>query len=703
MFWFFNKRSKPRKGAHFGSRSGSPAEVVLCIDRLEDRICPAPLVVVADAPVTNHPTFAEVSTPVAGESASGSLAEFFGAPTMSPVLFDFTQFLDAAGNDAGDVFGVGLDADGKEVAQNIVSGSVGGMLHFRDAVGGDDLGVARVVATAHDTALYVGIGQTGALSSGGLFWNGDPAKASLAAIDPGDSGVLRDALPNGIVTGGNTGASVVGSTDTPVVPLPGEAFGAGLDIEIDSNGLIGIGGSTSRWLSSDTGFQVFATNNLEVPSGALSAATGFEWVLPRAGGGFYWGGEALDANTFLSTVHFWNHEGELVYSGEPGESVVAKASLNDRPIVVFDRAGGDQICDITTGECIDAQSLTGYENILDVFEVNGSAGFVVQTPQGPMTVAYAIETSNPKAVELLVSWGDGSELEVVQTTAGETLLLDHVYDMSGVYNLTVSDGEGATTTEVVVSSHGVITRDGMTQLWIGPENGESVTLTRNRLRVGRESLRFDFSTVDQVVVNGTWARDRFVSFANVDIIVNAGGGDDFVYASGSGNKEIHGGDGRDTLITRGGDSTLYGGDGRDTLIARGGRSLLFGGDGRDTLIASGELSALFGGADRDYLSLRGDGLAVGGEGRDTIIAWGGTTFLSGGVVAADDMEKFTDQVFAEIGSANPTTVGFQGATAGLLFDDDDRDYVFALRGENWIDILGADRYYSSRRATTRVF
>jgi Ca2+-binding RTX toxin-like protein len=115
---------------------------------------------------------------------------------------------------------------------------------------------------------------------------------------------------------------------------------------------------------------------------------------------------------------------------------------------------------------------------------------------------------------------------------------------------------------------------------------------------------------DTVIVNGT-ARDDVITVAgdasHVDVlglaarvhiagaeaaidrlIVNAGGGDDVVTATGLTATAIglvaNGGDGNDVLIGGAGNDTLNGGPGNDTLNGGPGNDILDGGPGSNTLI-----------------------------------------------------------------------------------------------------------------------
>lgn len=121
-----------------------------------------------------------------------------------------------------------------------------------------------------------------------------------------------------------------------------------------------------------------------------------------------------------------------------------------------------------------------------------------------------------------------------------------------------------------------------------------------------------------------------------DDTINAGSGDDEIHGGtgddilngGAGEDTIYGDEGNDTLNGGDGDDTIYGGDGDDTIDGGTGNDIVYGGDGDDTWLAAGTNS----GNDKVYLQDGDDTAEVGylytntgvpeildgGDGNDTI-------------------------------------------------------------------------------------
>jgi Ca2+-binding RTX toxin-like protein len=166
---------------------------------------------------------------------------------------------------------------------------------------------------------------------------------------------------------------------------------------------------------------------------------------------------------------------------------------------------------------------------------------------------------------------------------------------------------------------------------------------------------------------GNAANDTLVGGAGDDIIsapgngnnsLDAGIGNDQLYATGLGNNTLVGGDGNDTVAASGnGNNSLSGGNGIDALYATGnGNETLDGGDGTDTLAANGSgRNVLIGGAGNDQLFVVGSGTnsLLGGAG-DDLLADGGT-----GNDTLDGSQSSAASEFA--GRGSDTLIGGAGA------------------------------------------
>lgn len=634
---------------------------------LERRLCLAALLGIGGAAVVGHEVAGYVSTDSGGGGAT-DLRGLFGAQTMPEMGLDLATLTGVAGSDDGTVYTVGMHGDGTYTTQNYVGGSLTGMVDFVGYAGSTNLAANRVIVSQANQPFYVGEGVTG-LSLSGLFWDADPTQALLAPSTPDQFGTLRDALPDRTFVGSNIGLSAIGSPDAPFDPLAGNADGAGLDIEMDEFGTMAIGGSDARWLHTGSGFELFATSGMEVPPTSFGLPQGFSYVAPREGGGFWWGGESPDSNTLLPTFHAWNQENDLSFSGTPGELMIGEAVFGGRPIVGFDGLAGDYICDIGTSECVSVEDITGHDELLALFNVNGSAGFAVQTDSGPMIVSYAINNSTT-AAQLTVNWGDGTDEEVFDTIVGTQVPVSHVFTRPGTFQVTVTDGSGESTTQdVVVSSHQLRTVDGRTTLLIGTtDDGERVSVSGKWLRVGRSLTRIDFRDVDKIGAVGGDGDDRFIFNLGkkvVDINLKAGGGNDFVY------------------VVSAGINTVEGGDDDDFMIVRSRRS-----GGHEGFFAA------YGDGGNDLMFLGGNGLAVGGTGRDTML--GRANFVTGGDVAVENRAALLDAVMLEFAGGRPDTESLRAATAPYIMDDHERDLLL-FAGEFWFFGFEEDRFFSGRR------
>jgi Ca2+-binding RTX toxin-like protein len=143
--------------------------------------------------------------------------------------------------------------------------------------------------------------------------------------------------------------------------------------------------------------------------------------------------------------------------------------------------------------------------------------------------------------------------------------------------------------------------------------------------------------------------DRRVLDIDIAATVDAGAGDDIVYASNFGDN-IFGGAGNDTLYGGRLDDWLLGGDGDDRLNA--------GSDGAATL--GGDGNYLDGGAGNDLLIGReGSDWLEGGDGTDTLEGGDGGDVLAGGAGAGDQLRggRGDDQYIFRIGDVGATGIG----------------------------------------------
>jgi Ca2+-binding RTX toxin-like protein len=177
----------------------------------------------------------------------------------------------------------------------------------------------------------------------------------------------------------------------------------------------------------------------------------------------------------------------------------------------------------------------------------------------------------------------------------------------------------------------------------------------------------------EVQING----GRTGSLSAERVVVYAYSGNDLVTAEGNVfiPLEVHGGDGRDSLLGGSGADQLFGDSGDDQLFGKGGKDLLDGGSGRDILVGGSGNDQLLGGPGDDTV-FGGDGGDVlhGGLGSDQLYGEAGNDVITGdggddrlyGHFGADLLVGGLGRDWIEGGDGNDIIVG--GAT---VFDSDD--------------------------------
>ncbi len=116
--------------------------------------------------------------------------------------------------------------------------------------------------------------------------------------------------------------------------------------------------------------------------------------------------------------------------------------------------------------------------------------------------------------------------------------------------------------------------------------------------------------------------------------------------AGSGNTQLFGSAGHDTLVGGSGSDQLHAGDGQELLQAGSGQTTMFGGAGQDTLVGGSGQASIYGGTGAETIT--------GGSGADSIIAGSGATSITGG--------SGVDSIWGGSGDTNIT--GGDGGTDG---------------------------------------
>ncbi|WGH78491.1 Hint domain-containing protein [Jannaschia ovalis] len=217
-------------------------------------------------------------------------------------------------------------------------------------------------------------------------------------------------------------------------------------------------------------------------------------------------------------------------------------------------------------------------------------------------------------------------------------------------------GETARFVNIETVIGGVDPRDGIVE---GTEGGDLIDAAYDGDPNG------DFVDAGDALLPGEVGDDDIILAKGGDDTVLAGAGDDEVDAGegddsvlgGAGDDSLLGGGGNDTLEGEAGDDTLRGGAGDDSLLGGAGDDLITGKDGKDTLDG--------GDGDDTLLSGFGDDSIIGGAGNDFITGNGGNDTIDAGITGRPDL-------------------GYPGLFAGDDDPDDDRDYVEARGGSDFI-------------------
>lgn len=176
------------------------------------------------------------------------------------------------------------------------------------------------------------------------------------------------------------------------------------------------------------------------------------------------------------------------------------------------------------------------------------------------------------------------------------------------YNVETSGGTAtaaATTDQVVIETRGNgddrvevrANESGTSDVYV---NGERYPVTLN---AGQE-ITLRTGDGNDVILVGSDVR--------VNIVVDAGAGDDFIM-TGAGNDRIDGGTGNDTVYAGAGRDDVFGNSGDDHISGGDGNDVVYGGDGNDFMTGTG-----------------GDDYLEGGAGNDTVWGGAGRDILSGG-------------------------------------------------------------------------
>jgi len=177
--------------------------------------------------------------------------------------------------------------------------------------------------------------------------------------------------------------------------------------------------------------------------------------------------------------------------------------------------------------------------------------------------------------------------------------------------------------------------------------GQELTL---RTGAGNDTIQVA-SNVKVNVIADAGAGDNQLDIAgDGDNRISSGDGDDTIRVSGSGRNDIHTTGGTNEIFGGSGVNVIYGGDGSDTIHAGSGTNYIEGGRGDDVIHGGGTFDILSAGGGDDVVNV--------GEGRTTVYAGAGADTIGGAHAQTTVYSQASDIVNAAIG-ARPTVVNVE--------------------------------------------
>jgi Ca2+-binding RTX toxin-like protein len=310
----------------------------------------------------------------------------------------------------------------------------------------------------------------------------------------------------------------------------------------------------------------------------------------------------------------------------------------------------------------------------------------------------------------VVDWGDGSPLQmvtIVEAGGVGTISGSHIYQFGGIFTITVTltdddTGTAMTTTTAVVTGIGI--NNGVMQI-VGSNDNDQVAIYRewngnylivadflNTVGTYRRFNAADFTSIEATLCVGNDLMTMTPNIA-VPLWVDAGEGNDQIYAGGALSLTALGGNGNDTIFGTRGNDVIDGGDGNDTIDGGDGNDILLGGEGNDLISSGFGNDVLVGGGGNDRLSASyGNNLLIGGDGVDLLISGSGANMLIGGSTIHDANNVALRQIADVWASADTYAVrtnrirngiGVPQLNAAAVIDDGDADMLTGGFGSDW--------------------
>ncbi|MCD9029668.1 hypothetical protein LDO26_15855 [Luteimonas sp. BDR2-5] len=177
--------------------------------------------------------------------------------------------------------------------------------------------------------------------------------------------------------------------------------------------------------------------------------------------------------------------------------------------------------------------------------------------------------------------------------------------------------------------------------------GQELTL---RTGAGNDTIKVAPNVDVNIVVDAGDGDNDILVEGNGDNRIASGNGDDVIKLTGSGRNDIHTTGGTNEIHGGSGENVIYGGDGSDTIYAGSGTNYIEGGRGDDVIHGGGEFDIISGGLGDDVINV--------GEGRTTVYAGGGADTVEGAHADATVYAEVSDIINAATGT-KPTVVNVE--------------------------------------------
>lgn len=412
----------------------------------------------------------------------------------------------------------------------------------------------------------------------------------------------------------------------------------------------------------------------------------YDAVIENAAGGS--GGDTIYGNEVGNTI-LGNNGDDTIY-GSAGDDTLNGGQGTDTVIYTYDLSNFFiQIIDSLTVSFNDLVNSLGLDTVsnFENYIFNG-------TSYSHDEILAQGQTLDPLKVK--INWDGGNDITFYEANSQTYYTASELGNGVGDTNIVAVLRDISQTTVNVVDSNATLTK---IQIF-GQDTGETLRVIGTHDNLPSYIWGGDGDDTIRVTITGN---DELYGEAGDDTI-EAGNGDDTVYGGiggdsiigEGGNDTLYGGDGDDTIDGGYGDDTIYGDNvygesgntGDDILSGGNGDDLIYGNDGNDTLNGNGDNDRLYGGNGNDTLNGNsGSDQLFGQDGVDTLNGNNGNDYLYGGA-GGDELngDAGIDYLYGDAG--NDTLNG--GTETDYLYGGDGND---TINGDDGNDYLYGDLGY----------